>query len=75
MMAVRHQIPPLAGQPRVGNVQHAVDGEEPHEEEVERHTLGEVERYAQRRVEPTGKEVDQRRIAQSEAIDVIGPVD
>ena len=75
-MPVRHKLAPFAGNDGVDHVEQSVDGEEPHEEEVEGHSLGQPVADVQR-VPHLLREghLQQREAPDPDAIDGVGPVD
>src|SRR5689334_15735078 len=66
---------PLARDRRIENVKQAVDGEEPHKQEVPCHPLRQPVTDGERVVEPGWEELDQRRVTPAYAIDVVRPID
>ncbi len=73
--SVRDEVPPLAADRGVEHVEHAVQGEQPPDEVVDGHALGEAVRQAEGLVEPVREEGDQGPAAPAESVDVVGPVD
>src|SRR5581483_4270150 len=74
--AVRNQRAPLAGEERVENVEDPVDGEDPHEEKVQRDPFRQPVSDVQLLVGLFGDgHLQQRVVAQTDAVDGIGPVD
>src|SRR5262245_58016293 len=74
-MAIREQVTPLAGKGRVQHIERSVDGEEPHKKEVPRHAFRQTVTYVERAVEPFREELEKRHATESDAINVIRPVD
>ena len=74
-VAIRAEVPPLAADDRVADVEDAVDREQPPEEVVVGHPAGKVSVEVEHRVEAVREEGEQSPTAPADAVDVVGPVD
>jgi hypothetical protein len=72
---VGNQFAPFAREDGVENVEEAVDGEQPHEAEMHGHAEGELVIEVEGGIERVGEEVEEGELTQTDAVDVVGPVD
>jgi hypothetical protein len=73
--SLRKQLTPLTADRHVADVRNAIDEKQPREIEVKGQTPGEVTIEVELGVHVLGQELEQGRVAPSEPVDVVGPVD